>query len=542
MFRVLFTILFLAAVCAANAIAQKKPTSQTQERGLKVLATDEETGKEVELYGDSWALLVGVNKYKNVTPLNYAVADAESIRTMLIRKYAFRPNRITMLTDAKATKKGIMDAFATLLNSAPNDRVLVFYAGHGTQTDLPGGGEMGYLIPVDGKTKTKSDLYSTCISMEELRNISRQIPAKHALVLVDACYGGLAATTTRSLSIETKLYVQKIAVANSRQIITAGGRGEVAVEKADWGHSAFTKALLDGLGKELADLDGNNLITASELASYLRPKVTALSELKQTPQFKSFTDDEGDFMFVLGGRPIKITKPPQVETARTRDDQQFEQQSGVSIEPRPLVRDIKFSGMLALPMGDFGSTASTGNPGLAKTGFGFTAEYTMDLANNFGFTAGGGVGFHATDAASLLDTVLLGVTTQASSWSLVWATIGPSGYFRIGEHNRIHATGYLGVLWATLPEVKITGPGISGPTLEISRVSSTASAVAYGFGLGFVFADKFDVGMRMLFSEPEYNATLNIIGLDPAYDGTYRSPLKRPVSVLSFEFAYRLGL
>ena len=276
-------------------------------RGIGVVATDPITGDDVQIYKDSWAVLIGINRYDYVERLDYAVADADSMRSLLIRQFGFRPENITLLKDQEATRARITEAFGTLLQTDQEDRVLVFYAGHGTQIDLSGGGEMGFLVPVDGKAGGSAELYSTCISMQELRNLSSLIPAKHVLFLVDACYGGLAATTSRVLTRETKQYLRKITVAKSRQIITAGGRGEQVIEKPEWGHSAFTYKLIEGLGKGLADLTGDYLVTGSELYTYLRPAVSAASDNRQTPVFKSFTEDEGDFVFVLALPTYDVT-------------------------------------------------------------------------------------------------------------------------------------------------------------------------------------------------------------------------------------------
>ena len=68
--------------------------------------------------------------------------------------------------------------------------------------------------------------------------------SKHMLFLIDACYGGLAATGARGLSSTTPNFIDKITNDKSRQIITAGGRGEQVIEKAEWGHSAFTMNLI----------------------------------------------------------------------------------------------------------------------------------------------------------------------------------------------------------------------------------------------------------------------------------------------------------
>ena len=43
-----------------------------------------------EIYADSWALIIGINKYENVEPLTYAVDDAEAVRLMLMDNYGFK--------------------------------------------------------------------------------------------------------------------------------------------------------------------------------------------------------------------------------------------------------------------------------------------------------------------------------------------------------------------------------------------------------------------------------------------------------------------
>ena len=67
--------------------------------------------------------------------------------------------------------------------------------------------------------------------MDELKRISDWSKAKHMLFLVDACYGGLAAMNTRSLSSTSPNYLDNITEDISRQIITAGGKEEQVVEK-----------------------------------------------------------------------------------------------------------------------------------------------------------------------------------------------------------------------------------------------------------------------------------------------------------------------
>ena len=257
--------------------------------------TNPKTGKEVSLYNKSWAVIIGVNEYEHVKPLDYCVDDANSIQNILIENFDFAPENTLILTDEQATLKGIKNAFDKIMKEAgKDDRVLIYFAGHGFTEDLPDGGEIGYLMPVDGK---REDAYLTCLPMEELRTVSQRSPARQVMFLVDACHGGLAAINTRSLDSKAKDYIEKIAGMKARQIISAGGKDDKVIEKAEWGHSAFAYKLIHGLKDGLADRDNDKIITASELFTFLRRSVTTISGYVQTPRFNYLSNDEGEFIF-----------------------------------------------------------------------------------------------------------------------------------------------------------------------------------------------------------------------------------------------------
>ena len=185
-----------------------------------------------------------------------------------------------------------------------NDRILVFFAGHGETMKLPDGGEMGYLLPVDGR---QENLYASAIPMNDLKDLSHMSKAKHMLFLVDACYGGLAAVGSRGLEpAKTPNYIEKITNIKSRQIITAGGKDEKVFEKSEWGHSAYTKNLLSALEDGYADSNGDGYITADELGDYLSEKVSIDSENQQTPQSRRLTSHEGEFIFIANNIDITI--------------------------------------------------------------------------------------------------------------------------------------------------------------------------------------------------------------------------------------------
>jgi len=249
-----------------------------------------------DIYDNSYALIIGIDKYENVSNLDYAVKDANSIASLLQDNFNFPSKNVTVLLNEEATFTNIRNGLSKVSSSAKaNDRVLIYFAGHGMTDDLPDGGEMGYLLPIEAK---RDELFTTSIPMDDLKRISSMSKSKHMLFLIDACYGGLAATGARGLSSTTPNYIDKITKDKSRQIITAGGRGEQVIEKSEWGHSAFTLNLIRALEDGKADLNDDGYITAEELGLFLKEKVSIDSGNQQTPVSRRFTSQEGEFVFI----------------------------------------------------------------------------------------------------------------------------------------------------------------------------------------------------------------------------------------------------
>jgi hypothetical protein len=155
---------------------------------------------------------------------------------------------------------------------------------------------MGFLIPTDGDP---DNAYLSCIKMDEIYSLADMSYAKHILYLVDACYGGLS-IQSRSLEKEiTPEYLKKLTSERGRQIITAGGKNEQVIENPKWGHSAFTKSLLNGLGENLlADENEDGIITAGELGGFIKNRVIIDVSGAHTPQQGRIGSDMGEFVFI----------------------------------------------------------------------------------------------------------------------------------------------------------------------------------------------------------------------------------------------------
>lgn len=292
--------------------------SAQQQRGLKVV-THTPDGEILEIYENSWAVVIGINQYQKWPKLQYAVNDAQAVKEKLVT-LGFPPSNIIYLKDEQATKMEIERTLGDRLRRkmGENDRVFIYFAGHGQTEDLPGGKQEGYIVPVDGD---KSDLFSTCISMTSVRQFSQRMAAKHVFYAIDACYSGLALMRAGELDPADRQYVQKIARFPARQLVTAGSAGEQVVEQG--GHGAFTRTLLIALDGSADKYPPFGVLTGSELGNYLQPTVSLETQNAQTPQFGRLAAGEGEFMFVLPD--VGVDSASQTDQYRSQAEQYEDQ-------------------------------------------------------------------------------------------------------------------------------------------------------------------------------------------------------------------------
>jgi uncharacterized caspase-like protein len=166
-------------------------------------------------YSSSYALVVGIDKYRLWPHLEYAVKDATEMAAVLKTK-GFH---IYTLVDEQATLNNILGKLKAIGRSVDaNSRVIFYFAGHGQTEDLPGGRERGYLVPVDADTY---NWQNTMLPMDQLNQIIKQIRAKHIFMAFDSCYSGLGlARSIKRHPIQNSAYIQKMMRSRSIQILT----------------------------------------------------------------------------------------------------------------------------------------------------------------------------------------------------------------------------------------------------------------------------------------------------------------------------------
>jgi hypothetical protein len=242
-------------------------------------------------YTNCWALIIGINKYRYVSPLYYARNDAEVIASLLVEKFNFPKENVFTLLDEDATKNNILNSYMKFAmdDVLPDDKILIFFAGHG-HTIRGNRNDVGYLVPTDGTTNNLSSL----IRWDELTRNSELISAKHIFYIMDACFSGLA--ITRGLQQGSMRYLKDMLQRYSRQVLTAGKANEVVADANGpiSEHSIFTGYLIQALDGEA--IINNGILSANNVMAYVFENVSKDYYSNQTPHYGYFEGD-GDFIF-----------------------------------------------------------------------------------------------------------------------------------------------------------------------------------------------------------------------------------------------------
>lgn len=90
--------------------------------------------------------------------------------------------------------------------------------------------------------------------------------------------------------------MRSIIAGSNVTVLTSSTTNEFSREDEKWNHGAFTKVLLDALGKD-ADEDHDGLISMSELTHYVATHVRGLTEGQQHPGVEQRYEGE---LFVAG--------------------------------------------------------------------------------------------------------------------------------------------------------------------------------------------------------------------------------------------------
>ena len=251
---------------------------------------------------------IGVSKYKDSTyNLRYADKDVIDISNSLQQKY---PGAIiTLLTNEKATIENIKAIKQQLLNSKPDDKVIISFSGHG----LIDKNYDFYFATYDIDFKNPLE---RGLSYDDIEWLLDSIPSRNKLVLMDACHSGeldkegsytvdvtakpgennvkevkgikviskdsLGFGLNNTFELMQDLFAN-IGRGNGATIISAAAGTEFAFEGNNWANGVFTYTVLQGLTQNKADTDKDNETTITELQQYVSEQVEKLTKGRQRP-------------------------------------------------------------------------------------------------------------------------------------------------------------------------------------------------------------------------------------------------------------------
>lgn len=270
---------------------------------------DAQLGRPEGLYYKSWAVVFGIDDYLLAPKLTTSVSNGKTVGEAL-RKLGFE--EVVEVYDRKATSKGILHILNNVLprKVGRQDRVVIFFSGHAGVTQDRNGKDLGYLVPSDAHPNN----VSKAVTMDDLKEFSRRVMAKHILFVLDAGVSGWEVTAPQQLSLEGRVSPEEETDKRSVQVLTAANKGEAVASKD--GQGVFEHVLLEGL-KGTADSDKNGWLLASEVGAYVQKQVEQATGGKQHPQFARI-DGDGDMILIEGKKgTFRAGGEPKTDAERT---------------------------------------------------------------------------------------------------------------------------------------------------------------------------------------------------------------------------------
>jgi hypothetical protein len=216
--------------------------------------------------GNLYVLAVGVSRYQHadgqhLRNLRFPAADARAIAERFQRegKPLYEQVQARTLTDEQASLPNVRAELKWLQESVrPGqiDTVVVFLSGHGISHE-----GRYYFATHDLDPKNTPD---TSLSGAELKvELGTKLGARTAFLFVDTCHAGGLSGLNDDLAVE---------IEDAFYLLASSGAKEYAYESPEWGHGAFTLALLRSLGKK--ELEDNGVIRFNAL-TYAVPNEVA---------------------------------------------------------------------------------------------------------------------------------------------------------------------------------------------------------------------------------------------------------------------------
>ena len=248
------------------------------------------------------ALIIGIDRYRHVSPLEGPVNDAAAMASFLAGSLGYRSGEIKTLLDREATRHNILAAIENWLvaGTAPGDEAFLFFSGHGFQQPDTDGDEADRrdetLVPVDAFVDEKRTVVGM-ITDDEIATLLDRMSGRRIHVVLDSCHSGTATRSTGDwrqvksprlpdgtpLRLAPRTRGVGGAAPGPREAFLSSDRPELTVwtavraeqkalvdeEASGAPGSVFTRLFLRGARDGEADRDADGAVATQELHDYL---------------------------------------------------------------------------------------------------------------------------------------------------------------------------------------------------------------------------------------------------------------------------------
>lgn len=245
-----------------------------------------------EHYSASHALLIGVSDYDHPGWERLdSVQDELAAVGSVLKQQGFEVETLTNLSGRELMNR--LTDFVVEKGYDENNRLLVYFSGHGETIKLSKNRPMGYFVPADAPPYAvdKRGFITRALSMNRVMAMAKEIRSKHALFVFDSCFSG-AIFQSRSFASNNNRSLERLLSKPVRYFITSGSANETVPSD-----SVFARAFVDSFATGAADLNGDGYVTSTELGLHLTQNVRLGNQTPQHGKINDYELSQGDVVF-----------------------------------------------------------------------------------------------------------------------------------------------------------------------------------------------------------------------------------------------------
>ena len=265
-------------------------------------------------HATDYAILIGVGKYERAHSLEFCPADINALQRVLTTRANLDETNILRMTDdspenLRPTLVNWMRELPKFLQRVgPEDRLIVFFSGHGTRF-----GEGTYLAPREVDPRRIDE---TALPVETLRGWLTECPAEVKFLILDCCHSG---ENTGLKSLESDEIARAIEVDDiPGTVILASCRyREESLEWEARKQGLFTYWLCRALEGAATSADGK--VTINRVGEYVNDRVKQLSPvIAKEQEVKNFRRQTPVISGEIEGNPpiLELMPEPTASFAR----------------------------------------------------------------------------------------------------------------------------------------------------------------------------------------------------------------------------------